>query len=255
MSTLEKLTKLTPFIVMDIEIDNLICTNCVYISPSEFNKFTCETRYVQLVEFQSGHVFEIVSADFVALGHIALNGHQRKSMQTRTGECVQLRQYRIQPIHVIKLWIKMIGGEKSITILFHEFTTHFQKTYWGHVFCNGQILPVEFDQCFFEVVTYVDRRTTLDESASVKCMFDISNPLLTLGSNVGNDDNDGEDQKTDDDGDDDDDDDNCDDDKYDETRSTVSELMNIGDNSKKLFSISELENDDWDGLSQAVTFI
>jgi hypothetical protein len=63
------------------------------------------------------------------------------------------------------------------------------------VFCNGQIVLVEFDQCFFEVVTYVDQRTTLDEFSSIKCMFDISNPLLTLGEDEEN----GDDGKTDDD--------------------------------------------------------
>ncbi len=185
----------TTFTVMDIEIDNLLCTNCIYVGPSEYDQFMCDTRYVQLVEFKSGHVFEIASADFVAIGHVALNSYQRKSLHVKIGDCVQIQLFKIQPVNVVNLWIKMTSNSRPITILFEKFTLHFRKTYWGHVFCNGQIVLVEFDQCFFEVVTYVDQRTTLDEFSSIKCMFDISNPLLTLGEDEEN----GDDGKTDDD--------------------------------------------------------
>ena len=237
MNTLKSNT----FIVMDIEIDNLLCTNCIYVSPLEYDQFTCDTRFVQLVESISGHVFEIASADFVALGHVALNHHQRKSLQIEIGECIKLQIYKIQPSNVINLWIKMTSSDRSITILFHQFVTHFKKTYWGHVFCNGQILLVEFNQCFFEVVTYVEGRTTLDESASVKCVLDISNPLLTLGSDDDDDDTHG-------DGDGDGDDDN------DEQTNNIGNLdppvltLSHDENRGTLFSISELGTDDWDGL-------
>ena len=170
------------FTIIDLEDQNLLYTNCVYMHPSDFNTYIVETRFTQLIEFESGHVFEILCANHIPIGCLTLNVYQRKSTKLMLNDRVKIFKYNIPQNKVMNLWIKMIKGH-AIHVRFSEFTKHFKETYLGQVFCNGQILVVEFQTRLFEIIVYANDRTTLDESAEVKCMFDISNSLLSIDLN------------------------------------------------------------------------